>query len=261
MSEAKCPGAANLEPLDAAPNSLHLPLVQSVWLFAPFSQTFDLGSFKFQSFEMLLPWHRFILELLLKTKKKKTGTSSVLVGGWRKAALRGSAKSWVRVSSRSRLRAVKVADTPPHPPKKPTGTRESTLQRTLVLGFPVFQTVPVQECIPVTIIPSEIISVEYNDSLRGRGEDAPCRAWPYLREFLPSPSFTKLESCATDAQHKTWGLNTRKSTMVLCYSLWLWAHWMARRPQFSFVDILPTCLLASAGPTFWTFPRGAGNQE
>lgn len=104
---------------------------------------------------------------------------------------------------------------PPHPPKKPTGTRESTLQRTLVLGFPVFQTVPVQECIPVTIIPSEIISVEYNDSLRGRGEDAPRRAWPYLREFLPSPSFTKLESCATDAQHKTWGLNTRKSTMVL----------------------------------------------
>lgn len=118
VSEAKCPGAANLEPLDAAPNSLHLPLVQSVWLFAPFSQTFDLGSFKFQSFEMLLPWHRFILELLLKTKKKKTGTSSVLVGGWRKAALRGSAKSWVRVSSRSRLRAVKVADTPTPPPKE-----------------------------------------------------------------------------------------------------------------------------------------------
>lgn len=84
MSEAKCPGAANLEPLDAAPNSLHLPLVQSVWLFAPFSQTFDLGSFKFQSFEMLLPWHRFILELLLKTKKKKPEPAACWLEGGEK---------------------------------------------------------------------------------------------------------------------------------------------------------------------------------
>lgn len=58
------------------------PLVQSVWLFAPFSQTFDLGSFKFQSFEMLLPWHPFILELLLKTKKKKKNRNQQRAG-WR----------------------------------------------------------------------------------------------------------------------------------------------------------------------------------
>lgn len=33
-------------------------------------------------------------------EKKKNGTSSVMVGGWRKVALGGGAKSWVRVLSR-----------------------------------------------------------------------------------------------------------------------------------------------------------------
>lgn len=107
--------------------------------------------------------------------------------------------------------------------------------------------------------PSEIISVEYHGSLRGR-EDALCCAWP-SQEFLSTPSFAKLESCAIDAQHKTQRLNIRQSTSgatVTPYGFGL-TGWLT--DPISFVDILLTCLPASAGRPFWTFLHGTGNQE
>lgn len=100
----------------------------------------------------------FILELLLKTKwgEGQNGASNVVVGGWRNTALLGGQdrdRVCIAESPIKLFVAVKVAERPTvKVAERPTAAGQqhpNTLQRTVVLGFPVSQAVGLFACIPV----------------------------------------------------------------------------------------------------------------
>lgn len=123
MSEAKCPGAANLEPLDVAPNITASPSPPSTALVIC-TLLSDLGFGKLQAsaIQDAPSVATFYSGATFENKGKKKKNRNKQRDGWRveKAAVRGGTKSWLRVSRVTKFLVdeglFKVADRPPSPP-------------------------------------------------------------------------------------------------------------------------------------------------